>query len=123
MSKISVEGMEFFAYHGCFEEEQIIGTRFLADVELEVDTHEAEISDDLQKTVNYQSVFQVVKSEMLVKSRLLEHLSRRIIDRLFREFPGVNSIRIKLSKMNPPVGGNVRRVSFTLSEKREVHKL
>jgi dihydroneopterin aldolase len=119
MAKISVEGMEFFAYHGCFQEEQIIGTRFLLDVHLETDTREAEQTDDLKKTVNYQSVFLVVKEEMAIKAKLLEHVSRRIIDRLFMEFPAIQSISVRLSKMNPPVGGKVTSVSFSLSEKRK----
>ena len=118
MPEISIEGMEFFAYHGCFKEEQIIGTRFLVDVYLETDTKAAEYSDDLKKTVNYQSVFQVVKEEMAIKSRLLEHVSRRIVDRLFKEFPAIDNIRIKLSKINPPVGGKVDRVSISMTEKR-----
>jgi dihydroneopterin aldolase len=118
MPEISVEGMEFFAYNGCFKEEQIIGTRFLVDIYMETQTREAEYSDDLSKTVNYQSVFLVVKEEMAIKSKLLEHVSRRIVDRLFIEFPAIDSVSIKLSKMNPPVGGKVERVSFSLRENR-----
>jgi dihydroneopterin aldolase len=118
MPQISIEGMEFFAYHGCFKEEQIIGTRFLVDIHLETDTHEAEYTDNLKKTVNYQSVFHIVKEEMGVKSKLLEHVSRRIVNRLFKDFPAIDKIRIKLSKMNPPVGGKVDSVSISLIENR-----
>ncbi len=82
MSIISIEGMEFFAYHGCFKEEQVIGTKFRIDLFLEVDTSAAEKSDQLQDTVNYQSVFQLVKKEMETTSKILEHVGRRILDRI-----------------------------------------
>ena len=118
MAKISIEGMEFFAYHGCFQEEQIIGTRFLVDVHMLTDTHEAEQTDNLKATVNYQAVYLAIKDEMAIKSKLLEHVSRRILDRLFRDFPAVESIDIKISKMNPPVGGKVESVSVSLAEKK-----
>jgi dihydroneopterin aldolase len=114
MGIISVEGMDFFAYHGCFKEEQIIGTRFIVDLYIETDTHEAELTDDLSKTVNYQAVYGFVSEEMKEKSKLLEHVARRILDRLKNEFPGVISARIKVSKLNPPVGGKVERVCVEL---------
>lgn len=118
MATISVEGMEFFAYHGCFREEQIIGNRFLVDISAETDTSEAEVSDDLKKTLNYQDVFILVREEMAVKSNLIEHVARRILDRLMKEYPEVMTATIKLSKMNPPVGGRVDRVSIRLSFSR-----
>jgi len=78
MAIISIEGMEFFAYHGCFKEEQVIGTKFNIDLFLTIDTSTAEASDNLHDTVNYQEVFQLVKGEMQVTSKLLEHVGRRI---------------------------------------------
>jgi 7,8-dihydroneopterin aldolase/epimerase/oxygenase len=114
MGQISLEGMEFFAYHGHFKEEQIIGTRFTVDLFMETDTHEAEMTDNLAKTVNYQAVYNVVAKEMSVKSHLLENVARRILDSLAREFPQIDSCRIKIAKMNPPVGGKVEKVSLEL---------
>lgn len=114
MGQISIEGMEFFAYHGCFREEQLIGTKFIVDVFIETDTSEAEKTDDLEKTVNYQSIYSLVKEEMSVNSKLLEHLGRRILNRIKMEFPPVSDCRIKVSKMNPPVGGKVERVCLEL---------
>lgn len=114
MAIISIEGMEFFAYHGCFEEEQIIGTKFLVDLFLEVNTETAEQSDHLSDTVNYQAVYQLVKAEMVIKSKLLEHLARRILDKLKAEFPGVEDATIKVRKLNPPLGGKIDFVSVEL---------
>lgn len=115
MGLISIEGMEFYAYHGCFKEEQIIGNRFMVDLYFEANTGDAEISDNLHKTVDYQSVYRLVAEEMQVKSRLLEHVARRILDRVSKEFPVISSSRIKISKLNPPVGGKVDKVSVELN--------
>ena len=114
MSVISIEGMEFFAYHGCFKEEQVIGTKFRIDLFLEVDTSTAEQSDQLKDTVNYQSVFQLVKKEMELPSKLLEHVGRRILDRIQQEFTTVKKARIKIRKLNPPLGGKMDFVSLEL---------
>lgn len=117
MSQISIEGMEFFAYHGCFAEEQIIGNRFMVDLFFEVDTTNAEVSDDLSKTVNYQSVYEVVKKEMEVPSKLLEHLGHRVIKSVCAEFTTIEQLTLKISKLNPPIGGKVDRVSVVLDHK------
>lgn len=114
MSTISIEGMEFFAYHGCFDEEQVIGTKFRVDVYFEVDTKEAELTDDLSKTINYQNVFLSVKAEMQQKSKLLEHVGRRILNRLKSDYPGIETATLKISKLNPPLGGKMDNVSVSL---------
>jgi len=106
--------MEFFAYHGCFKEEQIIGTKFIVDLYITCDTSEAEISDDLTKTINYQSVYQIVKIQMKVKSKLLEHVGRRILDAIKSEYPNIQDATIKVSKLNPPLGGKMDNVSLNL---------
>lgn len=116
MSIISIEGMEFFAYHGCFAEEQIIGTKFRIDLFLEVNTSKAELSDELHDTVNYQQVFLLVKEEMKTKSKLLEHVGRRVLDKVKTQFPEVKSARIKIRKLNPPLGGKMDFVSVELKQ-------
>lgn len=114
MARISIEGMEFFAYHGCFDEEQIIGTKFRVDLSFETNTQEAENSDELSKTIDYQSVFMMVKSEMQIKSKLLEYVGRRILNRLKSDFPEVETATVKVSKLNPPLGGKMDCVSVQL---------
>lgn len=114
MGTISIEGMEFFAYHGHFKEEQIIGTRFTVDLFMETDTVEAEVTDNLAKTVNYQAVYGLVAQEMSVKSHLLENVARRVLNRITLEYPQITASRIKIAKMNPPVGGKVEKVSIEL---------
>jgi len=114
MSVISIEGMEFFAYHGCFKEEQVIGTKFRCDLFLEVDTTKAEHTDNLHDTVNYQEVYEMVKEEMKTKSKLLEHVGRRILDQVKDKFPQVTHARLKIRKLNPPLGGKMDFVSLEL---------
>jgi len=114
MSVISIEGMEFFAYHGCFKEEQIIGTKFSVDLFLETDTTKAEATDNLHDTVNYLAVYQNVKAEMQSKSNLLEHIARRILIRVKKEFPAISHARIKIKKLNPPLGGKMDFVALEL---------
>ncbi|MEJ2593565.1 MAG: dihydroneopterin aldolase [bacterium] len=114
MSVISIEGMEFFAYHGCFREEAIIGTKFRMDLFLRTDTRKAENSDELRDTVNYQQVYEYVKEEMQTRSKLLEHVGRRILIRLKKEFPEINHATIKIRKLNPPLGGKMDFVAVEL---------
>ncbi len=114
MSMIAIEGMEFYAYHGCFEEEKIIGTAFMVDLCFKTDTSEAEKTDELKKTVNYLKVYQVVKKEMETSSNLLEHISSRILLAVQREFPQVDWAKVKIQKLNPPLGGKMKSVSVTL---------
>lgn len=115
MATIKIEGMDFFAYHGCFTEESIIGTRFEVDLTVNVDTEQAEVSDNLHHTVNYLTLFETVKMEMEVRSNLLENVAHRIINAIKNRFPVISYIEVKVSKLNPPLGGKIERVSVTLN--------
>jgi len=115
MGKILLEGMEFFAYHGCFHEEQIIGTKFVVEVELEVDTNKSEVSDHLEDTINYQTVYGLVRHEMEQKSQLIEHVCRRILNAIKNAFPGITALQVTVSKVNPPLGGKVKQVTCVLT--------
>lgn len=116
MATIQIEAMDFFAYHGCFEEESIIGTRFEVDLTVCVDTEQAEISDNLHQTVNYMTLYETVKNEMEIRSNLLENIARRIINAIKHRFPMITFIKVKVSKLNAPLGGKIDRVSVTLTE-------
>ena len=116
MGQIRLMGMEFFAYHGCFAEEQIIGAHFIVDLEFDYDSSRAEQSDRLGDAVNYQDVYRVVATEMDKKAYLLEHVSRRILDSLKAAFPRIRNPKIRISKVNPPVGGKVGQVCCVLED-------
>lgn len=115
MATISIEGMDFFAYHGCFAEESIIGTRFEVDLTVKVNVEEAEISDNLHHTINYLTLFETVKKQMESRSNLLENVASRIIKAIKKRFPEITYIEVKVSKLNPPLGGKINRVSVTIN--------
>jgi dihydroneopterin aldolase len=115
MGKVLLEGMEFFAYHGHYKEEQIIGTKFIVDLEMVFETVHSEYSDHLNDTINYQEVYLVVKKEMEIKAHLLENVARRILDAVMQSFPQVKSLQVKIAKVNPPLGGKIKQVSCILA--------
>ena len=110
--------MEFYAYHGCCHEEQLTGNHFLVDITMDTDMEKASGSDDLTDALNYAETYELVKQEMAHISHLLEHVSVRILDRLFEHFPQLNSAEVNVSKLNPPVGGQMRSVSVTQRRSR-----
>lgn len=115
MARIELTNMQFYANHGCFEQEQTIGTHFRVDMWFETDTCRAEVSDNITDTVSYLDVYQVVKREMSVPSHLLEHVGRRICDAVMSGFPLIECVSVKVSKLNPPLGGKLESVSVELS--------
>jgi dihydroneopterin aldolase len=116
MGKILLEGMEFFAYHGCFHEEQVIGTRFVVDIEYDFDSREAEATDRLSSTISYQDIYSVVRHEMERKSSLIEHVARRIFDSVRTAFPGITQLRVRVAKVSPALGGKLKQVSFEIGK-------
>jgi 7,8-dihydroneopterin aldolase/epimerase/oxygenase len=115
MGTIQLENMEFYAYHGHFKEERIVGNRFLVDVTVETDCIPASLSDELRDAVNYQVIYQLVDEQMKIKSHLLENICGRIINAIGEKFPGLPAITVKISKLNPPLGGKTEKVSVTMS--------
>jgi dihydroneopterin aldolase len=115
MGLIHIEGMEFYAFHGHFKEEQIVGNKFLIDVTLETDMEKPMESDNLKDAVNYQQAYEIVKQEMQKKSHLLEHIAGRILNALYSDLEGIKKATVKVSKLNPPVGGRIHSVSVVVS--------
>lgn len=112
--KIELTGMKFFAHHGCFHEEKVIGNHFIVDFSAELEMGKAVESDNLDDALNYQSVFDIVKEEMAVSSNLLEHVAGRIVKRVKSDFPCIISGYVAVSKLNPPLGGQVEASKITL---------
>jgi dihydroneopterin aldolase len=115
MGKIELEGMHFYAYHGHFDVERVTGNKFLVNLSIVTNLEKAAKSDDLNDTINYQKVYDIVKKEMQQKSHLLENVAKRIIDVLYSEFTEIDKIKVKISKLNPPMGGKIEKASVTLS--------
>jgi dihydroneopterin aldolase len=115
MGLIEIEGMEFYAYHGHFKEEQVVGNKFLVNVSIETDCEKAGKTDHLHDALDYQKVYELIKAEMEQKSFLLENICSRILDSLYVEFDTIGKATIKVSKINPPLGGQIKKVSVTMS--------
>lgn len=116
MNKILVEGIKIYAYHGCLEEEGKIGCNYIVDVAIETDFTDAAKADDLKKTIDYVVVYDVVKQQMAIRSKLIEQVGQRILNELKKQFSTIKKVEVKLSKLNPPMNGNVERVSIVISE-------
>jgi dihydroneopterin aldolase len=115
MGIIAIEAMEFYSFHGHFKEERIVGNRFLVDLTIETDMEIPMESDNLKDAVNYQRVYEIVKLQMEMKSHLLEHIAGRILDAVYSEMEGIKKATVKVSKMNPPLGGKIGSVSVVVS--------
>ncbi|MDD2584303.1 MAG: dihydroneopterin aldolase [Bacteroidales bacterium] len=116
---VELVNMEFYSYHGCFKEEQIIGNKFLITYSAQVNVEAAEKSDDLADALNYQELYNTIKEAMMVPSKLLENVAYRIHNSCSLRFPSIISAKVEISKLNPPIGGRVEasRVVITKSYK------
>ncbi len=115
MAKISIKNMEFFSHHGCFSEEQKTGTHFVVNLMMEANVESAEYSDNLEETINYVDVYQLIKTEMNKNSKLLEHVARRSLDAVMKTFPLVTYAEFEIEKMNPPLGGKIGSVAVFIT--------
>lgn len=118
MNVIELENMEFFGYHGCYKEEQVVGNQFTVYLKLETTSMVASITDQIKDALNYQQAYNIVKQQMATPSHLLEHVSKRILDALFADIELLERATVKVSKLNPPMGGKMDRVSVTLTKQR-----
>ncbi len=116
--KIALEGLEFHAFHGVYPHERESGNFFEVDIAVETDFSAAAAHDDLEGTVNYEILFRIVKEEMEEPSKLLETVAAKIIDHVFRDCPAAASVDLKISKLNPPIGGKCKRSSLSVSQRR-----
>ena len=115
MGLIQIEGMEFYAFHGHFREERIVGNKFIVDISIETDMAIPWHTDNLKDAVDYQQAYGIVKMQMEKKSYLLENIAGRIIDAIYAEMTGILKVTVKVSKMNPPMGGKIGAVSIVMS--------
>lgn len=115
MGQLVLENMEFYSYHGHYSEEQTIGGRFTVDLVIETDLSAAAKTDMLEDAIDYSRVYEVVKTEMAIPSRLLEHLAQRIMDAVFAVSNQVASVKVTVSKLNPAIGGNMHKFSVVMS--------
>ncbi|RTY95889.1 dihydroneopterin aldolase [Flavobacterium sp. GT3R68] len=118
MGTIKLKNIRTYSYHGCLVEEGKIGSDYAINLEIKTDLRKSCLSDNLKDTVDYVLLNTIVVEEMDVRSHLLEHVGHRIITRIFKEIPSVSRIFLGVSKLNPPIGGDVEAVTIEMEEYR-----
>ena len=118
MGIIKVNNIKLYAFHGCLDEEAKIGSEYRVDVEVAADLTKSAQTDNLVDTVDYVHLNHIVKQEMAIRSKLLEEVAQRILDRFFNEVPMIEKARVDVAKINPPIGGNVEAVVISMTKER-----
>ena len=121
MNKIILEGLKFFAYHGFYEEERKIGNRYGVDLTVSLNFEQAAEADRIKATVNYESLYKIVKEEMDMTSKLLEHIGLRIVKGVFDNYEAVLEVEVTIRKFNPPVGGVCKSSAIYIQKSRAEH--
>lgn len=122
MGTIKVENIRVFANHGCLKEETKIGSDYRVDLEIKANLQTSAKTDLLKDTVDYVFLNRVIREEMAQPSYLLETVAKRILKRIFKEDTMVSKATVWVSKINPPIGGDVEMVTIKMSDKRKKQK-
>ena len=112
MGKIYLKNIRVYAFHGCMDEEEKIGSDYVVNLAIDADLNESSQSDNLKDTVDYVSLHAIVKEEMSIRSKLLEKVADRILKRILKDHRQVILVKVKVAKINPPIGGNVDEVAI-----------
>lgn len=115
---INLEGLEFHAFHGCYDLEQLSGSHFEVALEIVSPLGEVAERDDVTLAVNYLTVYEVVREQMAITQRTIERVAQNIIDALFERFGQIAQVKCTVTKLAPPLGGKVRKVSVTLTSEQ-----
>lgn len=116
--KISLEGLEFHAYHGVYPHERSSGNKFEVDVIVETEIQDSAFQDDLRGTINYEDLYAIIKEEMEKPSKLLETVAHSIAGIILRRFKSAKTAEVKISKFNPPIGGVCKKASVVVNRQK-----
>jgi len=111
MGRIYLNNIRLYAFHGCMDEEEKIGSDYVVNVSVDVDLSTSSDTDALKDTVDYVALHAIVKEEMAIRAKLLEKVADRILKRILKEHLTVTLVKVKVAKRNPPIGGNVEEVA------------
>lgn len=121
-NKIVIEGLRLYAFHGVMEQERTIGAYFIIDVEVTTDFSVAMNTDDLCGTISYADIYETVKREMAIPSKLIEHVGGRIAKGILDKYPNAQAVKLKMLKENPPMGAECRGAGIELTIKNQYHE-
>ena len=119
MGIVHLKNIQVYAYHGCLAEETLIGSAYKVQIKVWANLEKSTQTDALEDTIDYVLLNHIVKKEMAIASKLLEHVAKRIIDAVFKQAADVRKIKVSVAKINPPIGGDVPEVRVVLKEKRD----
>ena len=112
MGLITVEGIRVFAYHGHLPEESVLGGHFIVNVWVTADTTEVEKTDDLNDTVNYVKIIEIVKKQMAITAEMIEVPAKRIVDAILL-LNKVQKVKVEVEKIQPPIDATFDKISVT----------
>ena len=118
MGIIKLTNIRTFSFHGCLEEEAKIGSNYSVNLTIKTNLEPSCKTDELTDTVDYVDLNRIVVEEMAIRAKLLEHVAKRIIDRILKELQMVTKIEVEVTKLNPPIGGDVEGVTIIMKKKR-----
>ncbi|WP_329806836.1 dihydroneopterin aldolase [Flavobacterium facile] len=118
MGIIKLTNIRTFSFHGCLEEEAKIGSNYSVNLTIKTNLEPSSKTDELTDTVDYVDLNRIVVEEMAIRAKLLEHVAKRIIDRVLEELKMVTKIEVEVTKLNPPIGGDVEGVTIKMKQKR-----
>ena len=116
---VKVENLKIYAFHGCMNEEKVIGSDYVVNITAICFVNKEVFQDVISGTVDYVDLARIAKQEMSIRAKLLEVVVKRIIDRSFEEITVLNKISVTVSKINPPINADVEAVSVTMAEERK----
>ncbi|MFH7011618.1 dihydroneopterin aldolase [Flavobacterium sp. FlaQc-52] len=119
MGVIKLKNIRTFSYHGCLIEEGKIGSDYTVDLKIKANLQQSATTDHLADTVDYVHLNKIVTEEMAIRSHLLEHVAKRIVLRVLEEIKSIEKTTVWVSKINPPIGGDVETVTIKMTEKRK----
>lgn len=118
LGKIRLKNVRLYGFHGCLKEEEMIGSDYRVDLEVSADLGNAALTDQLSETVDYVHLQTIIREEMAIRTKLIETVASRILERIMKELPQVQSAGVEVSKINPPIGGDVEQVTVALVKNR-----
>jgi len=118
MGYIILNNIKTYSYHGCMDEEEKIGTEFRTDIKVKTDLYKAAKTDNLKYGLDYTRLNEIVMEQMKIRSKLMETVALRIIKQILKEFKIAQEVQVTITKLNPPVGGNIEAVSIQMKKKR-----
>lgn len=115
-TSIKLNDMRFYAYHGVLKQETKVGNYYVVNIHIDADLSYACNSDNVEDTINYAIVYDLVKAEMQKPSKLIEHVAMRIYTSIKSEFPQIINLEVRLAKNSPPIRGDVQSAEVIISQ-------